>query len=173
MAPKKKDNIPAKVKQQVWDYYSVLLGRDPRIAQCYTCPQFLRYPKSLKLYLQKKYNLNNDFMEELDRLPDEQLKLAAFGHICAEAKGGLTNVCNLVLQCNTCNQRLGTRSIEDYINEVGITDTNMDTLYEDSDTDYMEAESKRCLGITQKGEQCKKCAMKRDIYCHQHYGQHR
>ena len=81
-------------------------------------------------------------MEELDRLPDEQLKLAAFGHICAEAKGGLTNVCNLVLQCNTCNQRLGTRSIEDYINEVGITDTNMDTLYEDSDTDYMEAESK-------------------------------
>ena len=99
----KKDTIPKNVKSIVW--LNCMHNVDNRLAQCWTCSYFVRFPESLKHHFIKPHiELNygsNIYIEGVGE----------FGHIISEFNGGLPNENNLVIQCKKCNTTLGKNNL--------------------------------------------------------------
>lgn len=109
----KKEHIPKDVKETVWMIY--MNKADNRIAQCFTCEKYVRYPEILKhhyehphieLKYKKKYVVDDPHLDII-----LSSSCAEFGHIISEYNGGKATADNLVIQCKDCNLKLHTNNI--------------------------------------------------------------
>lgn len=164
----KKDVIPLDIKKIVWK--KSMYPTEKRIAQCYTCEKFVRYPESLRNCFYKPLNIlcypgHKSPADIHGRIPINGN--AQFGHIISEYHGGSVSSDNLVVQCGDCNRKQGTRNMEPYMKaDVVFLDAGL--FIGNNDGHEFIDDDRTCLGLTIRGTRCKnKCASYSD-YCHQH-----
>jgi hypothetical protein len=110
---KKKEIISKSTKVSVWlrDMHPM----DNRIAQCFTCDKFVRYPEALKHHFEKPHILlPYKDTKHIDNHLNIYLAngIGEFGHIISEHNDGKATEDNLVIQCKRCNTSLGKANIE-------------------------------------------------------------
>lgn len=155
MLVSKKDYIPDKIKKVVWLRHC--LQHDIRIGQCATCDNYVLIPASLRKYI-KDFNY-------LDvKYPVSGV--GEFGHILSEFNGGKVSEDNLVVQCKTCNTKLGS----DNITEIN-RDCQMIDSVENSDIQNMDIETwgNSCCALVRGGKRtCKNKPLPGCDVCHIH-----
>lgn len=149
-APKK--NINKYIKTAVWD--KCCCPADNRVAQCATCEILVRYPEAIKDLFE-----NNNYP-----IPYQINGVGEFGHIIAESEGGETTVENLMVQCKSCNVRLGTKTMNLYYKpDVVMLDEDIG----DQIIDFT-IETEICTFIKKDGQKCKKRSLTGNCYCQNH-----
>jgi hypothetical protein len=149
----RKDHIPIRVKINVWA--AQCHPSDKRVCQCATCNTLVRIPEGVR----KKTSCPS-----MKNMMHAVQGVGEFGHIVSEYNGGKAREDNLLIQCKTCNTRLGSRNIEKHM-------LNPDSAMLDRYTDEhegMDLESHDgCMGIT-RGRKCKNRCRDGELYCHIH-----
>lgn len=110
----KKETIKKEVKEAVWIKH--MCPYDNRIAQCFTCNKFVRYPESLKYHYEQPH-IEVKYKKQASDVYNEvyhdifMIGCAEFGHVISERNGGKATVDNLVIQCKKCNTHLNSKNL--------------------------------------------------------------
>ena len=138
-------------KTTVWE--KCCCPADNRVAQCTTCEVLVRYPEAIKALFD-----NRD-----DPIPYEINGVGEFGHIIAESEGGETTVENLMIQCKSCNVKLGTKPMNlHYKPDTVMLEDVIDQIINPN------IESEICTYIKKDGQKCKKKSLNGNCYCQNH-----
>ena len=136
-------------KSAVWD--KCCCPADNRVSQCATWEVLVRYPEDIKALFDN------------DPIPYEINGVGEFGHIIAENKGGKTTVENLMIQCKSCNVRLGTKTMNLLEKpDVVMLENVMDQIINPN------IETEICTFIKKNGQKCKNKSLTGNCYCQIH-----
>lgn len=164
----RKDYIPLNIKKEIWSKF--MHPSDNRIAQCYTCNNFVRHPEAIRhcfgnsLYV-SNYPSNNKNIENHRHITI--IGCGQYGHRKSEHNGGLVSTKNLVIQCSNCNLRLGVNNITNSMKaDVLMVDAS---LFVNVDEGHLFYESDyTCSKNTACGKKCKNKCIYGEKYCHLH-----
>ena len=133
--PPKKDLI--KKQEKILTWIKCMHPKDNRIAQCHTCEFFVRYPQSIKEYFNIIPERNSGYFNKESYILHSSIIMAndvgQFGHIISENNGGEPVADNLVIQCRSCNSRLGSKNMttDDHADTI-MVDDNIFTKFDDN-----------------------------------------
>ena len=158
----KKDNIPITIKKAVWDKYSIYPS-NPEITKCRTCYNLVMIPESIRKINNISYDIKSVYINgKIKHIRG----VAEFGHIISEKNGGKVTTDNLIIQCKTCNTKLGTNNIN--INHFTDDCEMIDTEYDNIINTEMGENSETCQGRCSSNKQCKNKPIFNRRFCHIH-----
>lgn len=158
----RKDNIPVELKNRVWSRYSIY-PLHKEITQCCTCTNLVLIPEGIRHLNDVSYDIQSIYVNGKKKLISG---VAEYGHIISEKNGGRVTEENLIIQCKTCNTRLGTTNISNY-NFVDNCEM-IDAEYEKNTNSEMGENYLICQGICSSSQKCKNKTLFNRIYCHIH-----
>ena len=145
----RKDSIPVELKNRVWRKYSIY-PTHKEITQCCTCTNIVLIPESIRHLNDVSYNIKNIYVNGEKKTLNG---VAEYGHIVSEKNGGKVTEENLIIQCKTCNTRLGAANISrhHFVDNCEMIDAE----YEKDMNSEMGENSVICQGSCSSGQKCK------------------
>ena len=159
---KRKDNIPVDLKNRVWNRFSIY-PLHKEITQCCTCTNLVLIPEAIRYLNEVSYDIKSIYVNGKKKTISG---VAEYGHMISEKDGGKVTEDNLIIQCKTCNTRLGTANISKhhFVDNCEMIDAE----YEKDLSIEMGENFLVCQGSCSSGQKCKNKTVFNRRYCHIH-----